>query len=123
MRVGWGGRAGRRGAWGGRVGTKLKGKGPRSPALGRLVAPTPPPCCNVQWFVLVSDTTVPLYSGSMVWQQLMHERKSRIDACYHDVSDGCGCLPCLPAPPARPACPACPPCLPWLPPRSRTTEA
>lgn len=36
-----------------------------------------------QWFVLVGDTTVPLYHPAMVWQQLMHEERSRLDACAH----------------------------------------
>ena len=45
----------------------------------------PPAPAPAQWFLLISDTTVPLYSAPMLWQQLMHERKSRIDACPHDV--------------------------------------
>ncbi|KAL4433936.1 hypothetical protein ABPG75_000377 [Micractinium tetrahymenae] len=36
-----------------------------------------------EWFVLVGDTTVPLYHPAMVWQQLMHEGRSRLDVCVH----------------------------------------
>eukprot|EP00887_Chlorella_sp_A99_P003649 scaffold7.g3649.t1 len=34
-----------------------------------------------EWFVLLSDTTIPLYPATLLWQQLMHENRSRIDAC------------------------------------------
>ena len=36
-----------------------------------------------QRFLLLSDTGVPLYPPTVVWQQLMSETKSRIDACSH----------------------------------------
>jgi hypothetical protein len=29
---------------------------------------------------------VPLYHPAMMWQQLMHEERSRLDACWHSVS-------------------------------------
>lgn len=32
--------------------------------------------------------TVPLYHPAMVWQQLMHEERSRLDACAHKVRRG-----------------------------------
>ncbi|PRW58041.1 Transcription initiation factor TFIID subunit 13 [Chlorella sorokiniana] len=35
-------------------------------------------------FVLVGNTTVPLYHPAMFYQQLMSESKSRVDACLHD---------------------------------------
>ena len=34
-----------------------------------------------QRFLLLSDSGVPLYPPTVVWQQLMSESKSRIDAC------------------------------------------
>jgi hypothetical protein len=36
-----------------------------------------------QRFLLLSDTGVPLYPPTVVWQQLMGESKSRIDSCSH----------------------------------------
>lgn len=37
------------------------------------------------WFVLISETSVPLYSPAFFWQQLMQENLSRIDACTKDL--------------------------------------
>jgi hypothetical protein len=28
---------------------------------------------------------VPLYHPALTWQQLMHEQRSRLDACWHEV--------------------------------------
>ena len=36
-----------------------------------------------QRFLLLSDTGIPLYPPTLVWQQLMGESKSRIDSCTH----------------------------------------
>lgn len=38
------------------------------------------------WFVLIGDSTVPLYHPTVLWQQLMHEGASRVDACPHKAS-------------------------------------
>ncbi|EFN57293.1 hypothetical protein CHLNCDRAFT_143889 [Chlorella variabilis] len=35
-------------------------------------------------FVLVGDTTVPLYHPALMWQQLMHDARSRLDSCWHE---------------------------------------
>ncbi|GAB4818184.1 hypothetical protein N2152v2_005230 [Parachlorella kessleri] len=34
------------------------------------------------WFVLLSETTLPLYPPQVLWQQLQHETRSRISACW-----------------------------------------
>lgn len=34
-----------------------------------------------RWFILASETTVPLYSAALFWAQLASERLSRINAC------------------------------------------
>ncbi|KAL4855995.1 hypothetical protein ACK3TF_003440 [Chlorella vulgaris] len=36
-----------------------------------------------QWFVLVGDTTVPLYHPTLTWQQITHGTQSKVDACWH----------------------------------------
>ena len=38
-----------------------------------------------RWFVLLSEATVPLHSPQLTWRQLMHEQRSRVDACFHYV--------------------------------------
>ena len=40
------------------------------------------------WFVLLSETTVPLYPPALLWQQLMSEQRSKINACKDGVSGG-----------------------------------
>ena len=40
------------------------------------------------WFVLLSETTVPLYPPTVLWRQLMAETKSRINACWSWVGGG-----------------------------------
>lgn len=40
------------------------------------------------WLVLLSDTTLPLYPPTLLWRQLMSERKSRINACWAPVRCG-----------------------------------
>ena len=43
-----------------------------------------------QRFVLVSESCIPLYPPTTVWQQLLSEDRSRIDACKLDgVSASC----------------------------------
>ena len=39
-----------------------------------------------QRFVMLSESGIPLYSPLLIWQQLMSETKSRINACQHPVS-------------------------------------
>lgn len=34
-----------------------------------------------QFFVLLSETTAPLYPATLLWQQLINEQKSKINAC------------------------------------------
>lgn len=34
-------------------------------------------------FVLLSETCIPLYPATVVWAQLLGERKSRVNACRH----------------------------------------
>ena len=34
-----------------------------------------------QRFILLSESCIPLYSSLVVYQQLMHEKRSRISAC------------------------------------------
>lgn len=41
-----------------------------------------------QRLVFVSDSCVPLYSPTLVYQQLMHENKSRLNACHHTRGGG-----------------------------------
>lgn len=33
------------------------------------------------WFVLLSETTIPLYPPTVMWRQLMREQRSRINTC------------------------------------------
>jgi hypothetical protein len=40
-----------------------------------------------QRFVLVSETCLPLYPPTVIYQQLMHEDRSRIDACAGNTSE------------------------------------
>lgn len=43
-----------------------------------------------QRFILVSESCIPLYPPTTVWQQLLSEDKSRIDACkLEGVSTWC----------------------------------
>ncbi len=37
------------------------------------------------WFVLVSDTTAPLYPPQLLWQQLAHETRSKMNTCWSEV--------------------------------------
>lgn len=37
-------------------------------------------------FVMLSESGIPLYPPTLIWQQLMSESKSRINACQHPVS-------------------------------------
>lgn len=40
---------------------------------------------NNQRFVMLSESGIPLYPPTLIWQQLMSEKKSRINACQHPV--------------------------------------
>lgn len=40
-----------------------------------------------QRFVLLSETCLPLYPPTVIYQQLMHEHRSRIDACPGNTSE------------------------------------
>lgn len=39
-----------------------------------------------QRFVMLSESGIPLYPPTLIWQQLISEKKSRINACQHPVS-------------------------------------
>ena len=39
-----------------------------------------------QRFVILSESGIPLYPPTLIWQQFMSETKSRINACQHPVS-------------------------------------
>ncbi len=41
-------------------------------------------------FVLLSDSSIPLYPATFTWLQLVTERKSRVDACNLPVGDEAG---------------------------------
>lgn len=85
-------------------GTMIKGRIPTAwgthslmEAARRLVQAAVADPANA-WFVLASETAVPLYSPLLLWQQLAHESLSRIDACTSNVSgEGAGASGPLPA--------------------------
>lgn len=51
-----------------------------------------------QKFVLLSESGIPLYPPTTIYQQLLTEPKSRINACRHQVppASPMSCCPCSP---------------------------
>jgi len=53
---------------------------------------------------LLSEADIPLYPPALVYQQLISEPRSRVDACLHTVRPGAGAAPGAPAAPRAAAC-------------------